>query len=94
MKEMSFNLNVDEGNITDLYGEYTNNTLTNDAVAARAKYNKAGGTLNSYRWSRSARTSSGYLARYVSSTGADDVGSAYGARYFAPAFIIGKSINL
>lgn len=93
MKEMSFNVNTAEGEISDLYGEYTNNTLTNDAVAARAKYNKAGGTLNSYRWSRSANTSSAGSARSVSSTGANDGHSAGNALYFAPAFIIGKSTN-
>lgn len=93
MKEMSFNINTAEGEISDLYGEYTNNTLTNDAVAARAKYNKAGGTLNSYRWSRSANTSNAYDARNVASTGTNDSYRARGAHYVAPAFIIGKSTN-
>jgi len=93
MKEMSFNINTAEGEISDLYGEYTNNTLTNDAVAARAKYNKAGGTLNSYRWSRSASTSLANYAGIVTSTGTNDGSNAGLALYVAPAFIIGKSTN-
>lgn len=93
MKEMSFNINTAEGNMTDLYGQYTGNTLTNNAVAPRAKYNKAGGTLNSYRWSRSADTSYASLARYVTSTGAYDYSNAYYELYLAPAFILGKSVN-
>lgn len=91
MKEMSFDINTSEGSITDLYGEYTNNTLTNSAVAARAKYNKAGGTLNSYRWSRSAYTGNAYVARHVQSDGSHNVSNAFTAYYFAPAFIIGKA---
>lgn len=92
MKEMSFNINTAEGNITDLYGEYTDNTLTDGAVAARAKYNKTGGTLNSYRWSRSANTGGAYYSRLVTSTGShSSVGSALIGIYFAPAFVIGKS---
>ena len=93
MKEMSFNLNVNEGTATGLYSEYTNNTLTNNATAGRAKYNKAGGTLNSYRWSRSANTSSAYYSRLVDSTGAYNGNNAYYAHYLAPAFIVGKSVN-
>lgn len=54
MKEMSFNIQTDEGQITKLYGTYTNNQLTNDAVASRAKARQAGGTPQDYRWSRSA----------------------------------------
>ena len=93
MKEMSFDINTSEGVITDLYGSYTNNTLTNSAVAERAKYNKAGGTKNSYRWSRSAITGSSYGARGVSSSGSHDNSSAINGSYIAPAFIIGKSIT-
>ena len=93
MKEMSFNIQADEGNITDLYGEYTNNNLTNDPVAARAKYNKAGGTLNNYRWSRSGYSGVANGSRYVSSTGSHNNLSAYYGFYVAPAFIIGKSVN-
>ena len=90
MKEMSFNINTGEGDMTQLYGSYTNNTLTNDAVASRAKYNKAGGTINSYRWSRSAYTYGASYARYVFSSGAYDGSYALNALYVAPAFIIGK----
>lgn len=91
MKEMSFNIQTAEGNVTDLYSEYTDNTLTNDPVVARVKYNKAGGTLNSYRWSRSADTGNAYSSRSVTSTGASYYRSAHSAYYYAPAFIIGKS---
>lgn len=91
MKEMSFDLNTAEGVATELYSEYTGNTLTNDAVAARAKYNRVGGTLNSYRWSRSAFVSYASIVRYVTSTGSNGIGSAFNGYYFAPAFIIGKS---
>ena len=88
--EMSFDIAATEGDAVDLYAEYTNNTYTNSAVAARAKYNKSGGTLNSYRWSRSAVATSAFSARYVKSTGSNNYNSAYDARYYAPAFIIGK----
>jgi len=91
MKEMSFNINTAEGDAMDLYSVYTNNTLDNGAVAARAKYNKAGGTLNSYRWSRSPYTYRAHHARLVTSTGSLDGGDASGGFYYAPAFVIGKS---
>lgn len=91
MKEMSFNLQTTEGDVTDLYDEYTGSTLTNAAVAARAKYNKAGGTLNNYRWSRSASSGNASSSRYVTSTGANSSSYALGAHYYAPAFIFGKS---
>lgn len=92
MKEMSFDIQTTEGNATDLYSEYTDNTLTNDAVVDRAKYNKSGGTLNNYRWSRSALSGNASYSRYVTSTGSYSNG-ALGAGYFAPAFIIGKSAS-
>ena len=88
---MSFDIQLNEGNATDLYSEYTNNTLTNTAVAARAKYNKAGGTLNSYRWSRSGFSGRAIDSRYVTSTGGSNNGNAYYGNFTAPAFIIGKS---
>lgn len=93
MKEMSFDIQTNEGDVTDLYDEYTNHTLTNDAVAARAKTNKAGGTVNSYRWSRSSVSGYAYYSRIVASTGSYDLSSAFGGYYYARAFIIGKSIN-
>lgn len=92
MREMSYDINANEGQAMDLYSEYTSGVYTNTAVAARAKYNKAGGTINSYRWSRSASTSYANNAWVVTSTGASNSG-ALGARFYAPAFIIGKSTN-
>lgn len=91
MKEMSFDIQQGEGNATDLYGEYCGGVLTNNAIAARAKYNKAGGSLNNYRWSRSAVSSYAGDARLVASSGADGYGKSILAFYFAPAFIIGKA---
>ena len=76
--------------MTDLYGLYTDGALTNDAVVARAKYNKSGGTLNSYRWSRSAASTDAHVARSVSASGTSNSGSAYNGNYVAPAFIVGK----
>ena len=93
MKEMSFNLNVAEGEATELYSDYCGNVLTNNAVIDRVKYNRAGGTLNSYRWSRSAVASGTYYAWYVSATGGYDYYNARSAFYVAPAFILGKSTN-
>lgn len=90
MKEMSFNINAEEGVATDLYSIYTNNTLTNDAVAARAKYNKAGGTLNSYRRSRSAVVYNAGLAWHVNSSGSVDGNYAIDGLYVARAFCFGK----
>ena len=91
MKEMSFNIQTSEGNATDLYSAYCEGVLKNDAVAARAKYNKAGGTLNSYRWSRSAISSDASNGRGVASTGTYNVSSACYGLFVAPAFIIGKA---
>lgn len=93
MKEMSFNIQTGEGSATDLYSEYCGGVLTNNAVAERAKYNKAGGSVNSYRWSRSATSSYATNAWGVTSSGSHDSGGAVGAHYVAPAFIIGKSIR-
>ena len=94
MKEMSFNIQTDEGAATQLYSEYTNNVLTNDAVSARAKTNKAGGSVNSYRWSRSGNSGNANNSRLVTSTGSNDgYGSAYYALFYARAFILGKSSN-
>lgn len=93
MKEMSFNINTEEGDISDLYGSYTNNVLTNDAVAERAKYNRAGGTLNSYRWARSTGSSYADLSRLVYSAGSNYYSIATSAHFYAPAFAIGKPIN-
>jgi len=92
-KEMSFNIQTSEGEATDLYSGYCNGVLTNDAVAARAKFNKAGGTANSLRWSRSAFSTNAGFSRLVTSTGSYTSNSAYYSYYFAPAFIFGKSTN-
>ena len=89
MKEMSFNLQTDEGQITKLYGTYTNNQLANDAVASRAKARQAGGTPQDYRWSRSAHASHSHYVRLVAPSGADGNGIAVGGYRFAPAYIIG-----
>ena len=94
MLEMSFNIQTNEGTVTQLYSDYTGGVLSNDAFIDRAKYNRAGGTLNSYRWSRSAYVSNAYYARIVSATGSDNSSGAYNADYYAPAFILGKSGNL
>lgn len=93
MKEMSFNIQLNEGNATQLYSEYTNNTLTNGDVAARAKTNKAGGTVNSYRWSRSSISGHANGSRGVTSTGSSSDFVAFNGIYYARAFIIGKSTN-
>ena len=92
MKEMGFNIQTGEGNLTDLYGEYCGGELTNDAVAERAKFNKAVGTLNSYRWSRSGFSGFAYSSRFVSSIGGQNGNNAVNGFYVAPAIIIGKSI--
>ena len=91
MKEMSYNLNTSEGNMTDLYGSYTNDTLTNNAVAARAKYNQSGGTVNNYRWSRSAYTGNASADCIVTAAGSHNSNGAFCGYPVAPAFIIGKS---
>ena len=93
MKEMSFNLQTTEGEVTQLYSEYTDGVLTNDPVIDRAKYNRAGGTINTYRWSRSGYSSDARFARLVTATGTSGNYSAYYAYYYAPAFILGKSTN-
>lgn len=93
MKEMSFNLNATEGEATQLYSDYTGGVLSNDAFIDRAKYNRAGGTLNSYRWSRSALASNAGIARLVTASGSGNYNSAGNAFYYAPAFILGKSSN-
>ena len=94
MLEMSFNIQTNEGTVTQLYSDYTGGVLSNDAFIDRAKYNRAGGTLNSYRWSRSAHVSYAYGARYVTATGSYSYDHARYALYYAPTFILGKSGNL
>lgn len=89
MKEMSFNTQTDEGQITKLYGTYTNNQLTNNAIASRAKARQAGGTPQDYRWSRSAVANNSSHARLVAPSGAVDSSVADGGYRFAPAYIIG-----
>jgi hypothetical protein len=90
-KEMSMNIQTNEGIVTALYDAYCDGTLTNAAIAARAKADRAGATPSSYRWSRSAGAGNSGNAWLVSPTGAHDVNVAlYGYR-FAPAYIIKKS---
>ena len=76
--------------MTDLYGLYTDGALTNDAVVARAKYNKSGGTLNSYRWSRSASSTGALIVLLVTASGTYSGSYALNDPYVAPAFIVGK----
>ena len=91
MKEMSFDMQTDEGVVTKLYNAYTNGTLTNNDVASRAKADKAGESPKNYRWSRSASAHYSHDARPVAPTGASDGGGAsYGSR-FAAAYIIGEA---
>jgi pyruvate/2-oxoglutarate dehydrogenase complex dihydrolipoamide acyltransferase (E2) component len=93
MLEMSFDIQTNEGTVTQLYSDYTGDVLSNDAFIDRVKYNRAGGTLNSYRWSRSANVSNANYARRVTATGSSSSGNANNAYYYAPAFILGKSSN-
>ena len=89
MKEMSFNTQTDEGQVTRLYDIYTGNQLINTAVASRAKVRQAGGTPQDYRWSRSADANYSYYARRVAPSGAIAGGYAIDGYRFAPAYIIG-----
>ena len=89
MKEMSFNTQVDEGQVTRLYDIYTGNQLINTAVASRAKARQAGGTPQDYRWSRSAYAYHSGYARLVAPSGASDSNGVYNGHRFAPAYIIG-----
>lgn len=94
MKEMSFNIQTTEGSVTQLYNELTSGTLNNGAIAGRAKYNKEGGSLVSYRWSSSTASYSSSHSRTVSSTGTHNGSSADYLNYFAPAFIFAKQRNI
>ena len=89
MKEMSFSIQTDEGQITKLYGTYTNNQLTNDAIASRAKARQVGGTPQDYRWGRSALANDSSNARLVAPSGAYGNSNATSSYRFAPAYIIG-----
>ena len=86
---MSFSIQTDEGQITKLYGTYTNNQLTNDAIASRATARQVGGTPQDYRWSRSAIAYNSNNARLVAPSGEYGSGGANGGHRFAPAYIIG-----
>lgn len=91
MKEMSFNIQTDEGVVLDLYNTYTGGTLTNSEVASRGKANKKGESPSTYRWSRSAYAGYSHDARLVAAAGSDgSLGALYGYR-FAPAYIIGRA---
>lgn len=93
MKEMSFNTQTDEGQVTKLYGIYTENQLTNSAVASRAKARQVGGTPQDYRWSRSAVAHNSHGARLVAPSGAHDNSDATGGCRFASAYLIGVAEN-
>ena len=88
MKEMSFNIQTDEGVAMELYDEYTGGTLTNNAVAARAKADSAGASPSSYRWSRVSYYDSSSISRIVSPAGAYDHGNANSGNRVAPAYIV------
>lgn len=91
MKEMSFNMQTDEGIVLDLYNTYTGGSLTNDAIASRGKANKSGESPSTYRWSRSAIAHNSGGARLVAATGSDGSGDALNGYRFAPAYIIGRA---
>lgn len=91
MKEMSFNIQTDEGVVLDLYNTYTGGSLTNDAIASRSKANKSGESPSTYRWSRSASASYSNLAWLVAATGSGGDSFAYDGHRFAPAYIIGRA---
>ena len=91
MKEMSFDIQTDEGIVLDLYNTYTGGSLTNDAIASRGKANKSGESPSTYRWSRSAHAHDSHSARLVVTTGSHDHGNAYVGYLFAPAYIIGRA---
>lgn len=91
MKEMSFNIQTDEGIVLDLYNTYTGGSLTNDAIASRGKANKSGESPSTYRWPRSASANDSYAAWLVAATGSIDGRGAIGGYRFAPAYIIGRA---
>ena len=91
MKEMSFNIQTDEGVVLDLYNTYTGGSLINDAIASRGKANKSGESPSTYRWSRSANAGNSSNARLVVATGSLDSNVAYVGYRFAPAYIIGRA---
>ena len=91
MKEMSFNIQTDEGIVLDLYNTYTNGTLTNDAIASRGKANKKGESPSTYRWARSAVAYDSSSARLVAASGARGGSGALSGYRFALAYIIGRA---
>lgn len=91
MKEMSFNIQTDEGIVLDLYNTYTGGSLTNDAIASRGKANKSGESPSTYRWSRSATANYSNFARLVAATGSSGSNLAFHGYRFAPAYIIGRA---
>lgn len=91
MKEMSFNIQTDEGIVLDLYNTYTGGSLTNDAIASRGKANKSGESPSTYRWSRSAIAYNSNFARLVAATGSYGSHHAVSGFRFAPAYIIGRA---
>ena len=91
MKEMSFNIQTDEGVVLDLYNTYTGGSLTNDAIASRGKANKSGESPSTYRWSRSANANSSSHARLVAAYGSYVSSYALHGYRFAPAYIIGRA---
>lgn len=94
MKEMSFKIQTTEGAVTQLYNELTSGALNNGAIAARAKYEKEGGSLVFYRWSSSADVYSSNFSRTVTSTGSNYSHVPIYMYFFAPAFIFAKKRNI
>jgi hypothetical protein len=93
MKEMSFNMQIDEGIATKLYSKYTDNKLINTDIPSRAKARQIGGTPQDFRWSRSANASTSYSARLVSPSGTYYGIGAYSGSRFAPTYVIGVANN-
>ena len=93
MKEMSFDMQNDEGIATKLYSKYTDNQLINTDIPSRAKARQAGGTPQDYRWSRSATARSSTHARVVTPSGSYSISNAVSGTRFAPAYIIGVANN-
>lgn len=91
MKEMSFNIQTNEGVVTDLYDIYCGGALKNDAIAARAKSNSKGTAPANYRWSRASYASLSLYCRGVAPSGAYDYNLLTTSYRLARAYIIPKS---
>lgn len=88
MKEWSFNIQTDEGIVTQLYSSYTDGVLDNNANTSRIKYINGTSTAGQYVWSRSAYSSYSNYSRYLYTAGSSNSSSAYGSYRVLPAYII------